>query len=203
MSKKNKAKKSGGLTQKQKSWLYTGIFLAVALVFFIVNNSGKDEGQGPYPPNYVKKSTAMLDLSEYKGKVVLLDFWATWCPPCRKGIPDLVELKKEFGDDGLEIIGISLDAITRGGQTANDVIPFMNDFNINYPVVKGDQNVINAYGGIRSIPTSFVIDKEGNIISQHVGLIPKSQYVEEIKAAFNGSKGDKGVAANFSLPVIK
>ena len=85
-------------------------------------------------PNFALKSVKgkTVKLSDYKGKIVIIDFWATWCPPCRKGIPDLIELKKEFKDDGFEIIGISLDDITQRGTSTADVGPFMKDYGINY-----------------------------------------------------------------------
>lgn len=199
MSEEKNILDNNKLTQKQKSWIYTSIFIAIAITFIIVNNMNGVEKEGPYPPSYEKVSTnqqtkkaaefnltkigekGSLKLSDLKGKVVILDFWATWCPPCRAGIPDLVELKKQYKDD-LEIVGISLDAITRGGMTKDDVIPFMKEFKINYPIVDGDMNVIQAYGGIQSIPTSFVIDKKGNVVNMHVGLIPKASYEKEIKS---------------------
>lgn len=144
-----------------------------------------------------------LQLSDLQGKVVILDFWATWCPPCRKGVPDLIELQSEY--DQLVVVGISLDAITRGGATANDVIPFMEQFGINYPIVKGDMNVTQQYGGIRSIPTSFVIDRRGFIISRYIGLAPIETLREDIEKALAGNynREDYAKAPNFSLPTIK
>lgn len=131
----------------------------------------------PKAPDFMLQDTEgkNVSLADYKGKIVLLDFWATWCAPCRKGIPDLVALQTEYKDD-LVVIGISLDQ-----QTKKDVVPFMKEFNINYPVVYGDGNIVANYGNIRSIPTSFVIDKEGNIVDMHVGLVSKSVYEKEIK----------------------
>jgi thiol-disulfide isomerase/thioredoxin len=122
-----------------------------------------------------------VSLDDYKGKIVILDFWATWCPPCRKGIPDLVELQNEYGKD-LVVIGISLDQ-----QTKPDVVPFIKEYRINYPVVYGDMNVVQAYGNIRSIPTSFVLDKDGNIVDMHVGLVHKSVYTNLIKKLLDPS----------------
>ena len=144
-----------------------------------------------------------LTLSELEGKVVLLDFWATWCPPCRKGIPDLVELQNEY--EQLEVVGISLDAITRGGATANDVVPFMKQFGINYPIVTGDQNIIMAYGGIQSIPTSFVVDTEGFVVSRHVGLVSKEVYKKDIEKALAGdyNREDYVKAPDFTLPTVQ
>ncbi len=190
---------------KHRSYLYTGLFFITVLFFFIINNTNGEPEEGPYPPNYNTVSTDVVSLSDFKGKVVILDFWATWCPPCRKGIPDLIELKKEFKDKGVEIIGISLDSFTKGGATKDDVIPFIKDYGINYPILVGDMNVAQQYGGIRSIPTSFVIDKEGYILSYYQGLIPKEQYVKDInKALAQDYVSDKKyIAPDFSLPKPK
>ena len=194
--KGNQKNKIGGLTKKQKSWIYTGFFIGVILLLFIFNNAdylfGKAEENGPYPPNYVPASSKTsvlasdftlqtadgktLKLSDYKGKVVIIDFWATWCAPCRKGIPDLIDLKKKYGSKGFEIIGISVDR-----ETKDQVVPFIKENGINYPVVYGNANVYQQYGGIRSIPTSFVVDKKGKIIASYEGLTTKLTYEEHIK----------------------
>jgi peroxiredoxin len=184
-----------GLTKKQRSWIYTGTFIAIVILLFIFNNTNGEPEEGPYPPDYttaVQKTlkTApdfalksvdgkIVKLSDYKGKVVILDFWATWCGPCRKGIPDLIELKKEFGKMGVEIIGISVDK----KEDMEVVKSFVKDQKMNYPVVYADSKVSSDYGGIDSIPTSVIIDKKGNIISQYVGLHPKATYVNDINKA--------------------
>jgi len=116
-----------------------------------------------------------VKLSDYKGKIVIVDFWATWCPPCRKGIPDLIAIQKEFKND-VVVIGISLDR-----ETKTDVPSFVKNYGINYPIVYGDGKVDRSFGGIEAIPTAFVIDKKGNIVDKHVGLVPKSTYVDLIK----------------------
>jgi thiol-disulfide isomerase/thioredoxin len=190
---KNKFK---GLTKQHRSWIYTGFFIAVIILLFLFNNSdylfGRSEENGPYPPNYVpaaQKASALapnftlqstegktLKLSDFKGKVVIVDFWATWCPPCRKGIPDLIDLKKKYGSKGFEIIGVSVDS-----DTKDKVIPFVKENGMNYPVVYSDSNVLNLYGGIHNIPTSFVIDKKGKIVASYVGLTPKETYEDHIK----------------------
>ncbi|MBI9070956.1 MAG: TlpA family protein disulfide reductase [Melioribacteraceae bacterium] len=168
--------------------------------FFIINNLNGDGEQGPYPPHYQPTSQnerveafdfnlntpdgKEVKLSDYRGKVVILDFWATWCPPCRKGIPDLVELKKEYGSEEFEVIGISLDLEVPdnpGRNTKKDVVPFIEKHAINYPVVFGNLEVTKKYGGIESIPTTIIIDKDGKISDQHVGLVPIQTYKKEIE----------------------
>ncbi|MDY0082845.1 MAG: TlpA disulfide reductase family protein [Ignavibacteriaceae bacterium] len=116
-----------------------------------------------------------IKFSDYKDKVVIIDFWATWCPPCRRGIPDLISIQNEFKND-VVIVGISLD----GDKTIKDVPGFVKEYGINYPVVYGDEKTVTAYGGIQAIPTSFVIDKKGNIVDQHVGLVDINVYVNKI-----------------------
>lgn len=190
-------KKTFSLSKKHRSWIYTGFFIGVIILLFIFNNTdylfGRGEEQGPYPPNYVpaaQKTSAFapnftspttdgkqLKLSDYKGKVVIIDFWATWCPPCRKGIPDLIELKKKYGSKGFEVIGVSVDT-----DTKDEVIPFVKENGINYPVVYDvNRNISNLYGGIEAIPSTFVIDKKGKIVANYQGIMPKETYENHIK----------------------
>ncbi|MDQ2659629.1 MAG: TlpA family protein disulfide reductase [Verrucomicrobiota bacterium] len=117
-----------------------------------------------------------VKLSDFKGKVVVLNFWATWCPPCRREIPDFVALQKQYADKGLVVIGVSMD---EGGAAV--VKPFVKKIGINYPVVLGDQKTAAAYGGIRVVPTTFVIDKHGKVAAQHEGGADRTTFEAEIK----------------------
>jgi len=117
-----------------------------------------------------------VKLSDFKGKVVILNFWATWCPPCRQEIPDFVALQKQYADKGLVIVGVSLDD---GGAAV--VKPFVKKMGINYPIVMGDQKTAAAYGGIQVVPTTFVIDKNGKIAAQHEGGADRATFEGEIK----------------------
>jgi peroxiredoxin len=123
----------------------------------------------PLAPNFSLKDHQgnIIQLSDFKGKVIILDFWATWCGPCRMEIPGYVKLYEKYKSEGLEIIGISLD---RGGWNA--VENFMEEFKINYPIVMGDAQVAMAYGGINSIPTTFVINREGEVVTYKIGYQP-------------------------------
>ncbi len=115
-----------------------------------------------------------LSLSQYRGKVVILNFWAPWCPPCRREIPDLISLQNQYGAQGLQIIGIGLDQ-------PNNVAAFVRQNSINYPVAVGDADVAQLYGGVSGIPTTFIIDKQGNIRKSFEGFTRKSVFEEEIK----------------------
>ena len=114
-------------------------------------------------------------------------------------------LKNEFKDKDVEIIGILVDALTRGGATAADVIPFMNAYKINYPIVRADELVINAFGGIKSIPTSFLIDKMGSVVAKYEGLVQKETYIENINKMLNNNyvAPNATFMADFTLPILK
>jgi len=115
-----------------------------------------------------------ISLSDYKGKVLFLNFWATWCPPCRAEIPDFIEAYKENKDRGLEILGISVD--TKGKAAVSE---FVEKYKINYPVVlesrSKTQKLIEDYQPGQFIPATIIIDKQGLIRHKHVGQMDKSQ----------------------------
>lgn len=116
-------------------------------------------------------------LAETKGKVVILDFWATWCPPCQESVPHLVELQEKYGDQGLQIVGISLDH--RGRRV---VEPFAKRFKVNYKILVGDyRQVVEDYGGIFGIPTLFVIDREGKVVAHFIGYVEREELEAEIR----------------------
>jgi len=114
--------------------------------------------------------------ADFEGKVILLDFWATWCPPCRMMIPGMVELQETYREKGLVIIGVSLDE-----QGPEVVRKFNKEFNVNYTSLMGTEKVVEDFGGIRGIPTSFLIDRDGNIVRKHVGYLPKEKLETDIK----------------------
>jgi len=116
-----------------------------------------------------------VNLSDFKGKIVIVDFWATWCGPCKMEIPGFVKLQEKYKDD-LVIIGVSLD---QNGPKA--VVPFAKDYSINYHVVYGNGETVKAYGGVNGIPTTFVIDRKGNIQRKYVGYRPDSVFEKDIK----------------------
>jgi len=115
-------------------------------------------------------------LSDFRGKVVILDFWATWCGPCVTEIPHFIELQKEYKEQGFEMVGIAVD---REGKEV--VLPFVEKHGVDYAVLIGNQQVGELYGGVRSIPTTFVIDREGTISKRYVGYREKSVFESDLK----------------------
>lgn len=124
------------------------------------------------------KTVAMKDLSN---KVVIVDFWATWCGPCREEIPHLNELYSELKGKGLEIVGISMD--TDGTDGVKD---FAREFRIQYPIVMGDEKVAESFGGIMGLPTTFVIDRKGKVAKKYIGLPPAEGMRKIVKELVEG-----------------
>jgi cytochrome c biogenesis protein CcmG/thiol:disulfide interchange protein DsbE len=117
-----------------------------------------------------------IRLSAYQGKVVLLNFWATWCPPCRTEVPWFVEFQKTYGDRGFAVLGISLDE-----DGWRSVRPFLEAMRINYPVMVGSDDVVRSFGSVETLPTTLLIDRRGRIASAHVGLVTKATVESEIR----------------------
>ncbi len=117
-----------------------------------------------------------VSFSQFKGKVVVLDFWATWCPPCRSEIPGYVKLQEKYKDQGLVIIGVSVD---QDGPAV--VKKFAADFHMNYPVVMADDSVVQAFGNPDAIPTTFIIDRDGKIRDKKVGAMETDDYEKIIR----------------------
>lgn len=115
-----------------------------------------------------------LDPPEWKGKVVILNFWATWCTPCRYEIPELEDLQKRFAGS-LQVIGLSVD-----DGPVSQVQSFVQQMDFNYPVAMASDQLQAEFGGILALPTSFVIDRTGHVVQKHVGLVPEDYYEAEI-----------------------
>lgn len=123
-----------------------------------------------------------ITLTDYQGKIVFLNFWATWCSPCREEIPGFIEAYEEHKEEGMRIIGISLD------QGKEDKIrEFVEEYKINYPVAKGDSDLVRKYQTGRVVPETFIIDQEGKFRHKHIGFMDK----ETLEKYFNFLKQEK------------
>jgi peroxiredoxin len=132
-------------------------------------------------------SGAKVALADYKGKVVLLNFWATWCGPCKVEIPWFVEFNKKYKDRGMAVVGVSLD-----DDGWKSVKPYLAEKKIDYMVVVGNDAVSKSYGDVDSLPTTFLIDQDGRIAFTHTGLVSKDTYEKEIQSLL----GDQRAALN-------
>jgi thiol-disulfide isomerase/thioredoxin len=135
------------------------------------------------PSSPVPTTSVRDSLAAFHGKVVILDFWATWCGPCRMEIPGFVSLQNKYRDRGLEIVGASLDPVTPQGRP-DSVAPFMKQFGINYTVfMVSNSQALQGYDNVQGIPTTYIIDREGNIVGPpRVGYHPESYFENEIRA---------------------
>lgn len=172
--------------KKGKVLLGVILGIAIAISLYFVNrywiapattSAAKTTSDFPKAPEFALTSLSgnKINLEDYKGKVVLLDFWATWCGPCRIEIPGFVQLQRKYGDQGFAIIGVSMDD---GPQPVRE---FYKAFHMNYPVVMGTDKLGELYGGILGLPTSFLIGRDGRIYAKHVGLTDVSVFESEIK----------------------
>lgn len=116
-----------------------------------------------------------ISTAAWKGKVVFVNFWATWCPPCRAEIPVLIDLANRY-KDRLQIVGVSVD----DGDAA-DVKQFAKQAGINYPVVMADRAMVAEYGGVAALPTLFVVNPDGNVVQKHEGLYSNALYEAEVR----------------------
>jgi len=135
-----------------------------------------DDGKAAPAWTLTDVSGKVIHSDDLKGKVVVLDFWATWCGPCRIEIPGFIALQKQYRDLGLTVIGASVD---EGGAAV--VKKFADQLGVNYPVGVADDSIQAAFGGIVGLPTTFIIDRQGRFVSKHLGLTDQSEFDAELK----------------------
>jgi peroxiredoxin len=170
-------------TQNRISRALVAFALAVALCSCSASSStnaaSKSSKERKAAPEFTLRDAngAFVKLSQYRGRVVLLNFWATWCGPCALEIPWFIEFEQQYKARGLEVVGISMDD---DGWDA--VKPYVSEHKLNYRVLLGDDSVSQLYGGVEALPTTFIIDRDGKIAFVHVGLAGKDEYLGEIQS---------------------
>ena len=122
-----------------------------------------------------------MKLSDLRGKAVLVNFWATWCGPCKIEMPWLVDLQEKYGPEGFVILGVAMD--DSGDKAISD---FAKEMKVNYPVLLGTESVGQLYGGVEGLPTSFFVDRAGKVVDRQFGLVSESTLVDDIKKSLGG-----------------
>ena len=153
-------------------------FLILLLVSSLAACSrGGDELSGGAPDfSLPAVDGTMFSMSDYAGQVVIIDFWATWCPPCLEMIPVLKKLHTNYSDKGLAVLGISLDR-----EGLEILGPFVHRKMIPYKIVMGDERIVRTFGGVATIPTLYIVDREGRLVRKMVGYHSYSDLENEIK----------------------
>jgi peroxiredoxin len=162
--------------------------VAIAIVFCLyeyARHKSERSGAGGPPGSVGSTASAFalkdvdgkpLNLADYRGKVVLLDYWATWCVPCRSEIPHFVEFQDQYASQGFQVMGISMDD---GPQPVQD---FYKQFKMNYPVAMGTTQLAESYGGILGLPVTFLIGRDGKIAAKYVGLTETSVIQQKLES---------------------
>ena len=127
----------------------------------------------------------------------MLNFWATWCPPCKIEMPWFVELQKEYGKDGLVVIGVALD-----DSEPAKISEFANEMGLNYPVLLGTDQVSDDYGNVQYLPTTFYIDRDGKIVDKAAGLFDRKQIEDDVKKALAVNNGDAAQPGNTTAEAV-
>ena len=146
---------------------------------------GQNKLQGQLAPDF---SLTALDgktvkLSDFRGKAVLLNFWATWCEPCKIEMPWFVDLQKKYGPQGLQVVGVAMD-----DASPKDIAEFAQKMSVNYPVLVGKESVGDQYGGIPYLPSTFYISRDGKVVDRVFGLVSRSEIENNIQKAL-GQQG--------------
>ena len=152
------------------------LILLTALLFFFSGNTVLAAKAMPEFALSSASDDSIVSSKDLQGKVLLVTFFATWCPPCRQEIPDFIELQKILGDKGFSIVGISVD---EGGSEIVKKMVEMEE--INYPVLMADESVIEGFGGISGVPTSFLINRKGSVVKSYPGYAPRETVEKDIK----------------------
>ena len=195
---------SGSRAKRNPLALVVVAVVAAAMLYFGFHMARRS---GPVLPPITKSGPApdftlqsldgsSMRLSDLRGKAVLLNFWATWCSPCKIEMPWFIELQKQYGAQGLQIVGVAMD-----DSSKEDIAKFAKDMGVNYPVLLGKEEVGEAYGGVPALPETFFIGRDGKIVDKIIGLKGKAEIEESIKRALNTQAPNPPATAALSLPL--
>ena len=142
--------------------------------------------QGAQAPDFelVSLDGQKVKLSDFRGKAVVLNFWATWCTPCKTEMPWFVDLQKQYAGDGLLIVGVAMD-----DTDPQKIAQFASEMGVNYPVLLGTNKVSDEYGDVEYLPTTFYINRQGKIVGKVAGLVGKPEIESDIKKALDSDAG--------------
>jgi thiol-disulfide isomerase/thioredoxin len=188
-----------------RSYRVRPIFAVTAVISALVVGSGCGSSESVKAASHVKEEKKRkaapefnlkdgdgrnVRLSEYRGKVVLLNFWATWCGPCKIEMPWFIDFERQYKDQGFAVVGIAMD---EEGWSA--IKPFLAEMAVNYRVVQGNDDTATLYGGVEALPTTFLIDREGRVASTHIGLTGKDVFENGIKELLQSKPGRGGIVS--------
>jgi peroxiredoxin len=141
---------------------------------------GESKLQGQLAPDFTLTALdgKTVKLSDFRGKAVLLNFWATWCEPCKIEMPWFVDLQNKYGPQGLQVIGVAMD-----DASPKEISGFAQKMNVNYPVLIGKDSVGDQYGGIPYLPSTFYISRDGKVVDRVFGLVSRSEIENNIQKA--------------------
>ncbi len=170
--------------------IVVAVVISLMLVFGIQktrHNRPNSAGtlQGKPAPDFALASLdgkTTLKLSDFHGKAILLNFWATWCEPCKIEMPWFVELQKQYGPQGLQVLGVAMD-----DTDPKDISEFVHKMGVNYPIAMGKEAVGDQYGGIPYLPSTFYIDRDGKVVDRVYGLVSRSEIEDDIKKALSST----------------
>lgn len=183
---------------KRNPYALVIVAVAVSMMLYSGFRMARRSGRPPHitksiaAPDFTLESLEgkNLRLSDLKGKAVLLNFWATWCTPCKIEMPWFVELQKQYGPDGLQIVGVAMDDASK-----EDIAKFAKDLGVNYPILIGKEAVGDLYGGIPAMPESFFIGRDGRVVDKIIGLKGRSDIEDSIKRALDTQQASNELVA--------
>jgi len=175
---------------KRSPWVLVVVAFVVALMLYVGYHHARRPGEGPssrltqssVAPDFSLESLdgKATRLSDFRGKAVLLNFWATWCGPCKIEMPWFVDLQKQYAAQGLQIVGVAMDDASK-----EDIGKFAKDMGVNYPILIGKESVGDQYGGVPALPETFLIGRDGKLTDKIIGLRGKAEIEDAIKKALD------------------